>query len=127
LKHAQLRGFAADGDDDRVRGVDRAVLELDDLAVALGADLLHAGVRLDAQAELAGVVGHLRGKLGPGDRLEPGIVFDQLRVEDLATDVLGLEEDRIHVRARRIQARGETRRAASDDDQVEISHKSSKG
>jgi hypothetical protein len=66
------------------------------------------------------MIRHLLRELGSGDGLEPGIVLDEVGVEDLATDVLGIEEDRFHVRPRRVQARGETGGAAADDDEIEV-------
>jgi hypothetical protein len=66
------------------------------------------------------MVGHFLGELGSGDGLESGIVLDEVRVEDLATDVLGIEEDRLHVGPGRVQACGEAGGAAADDDEVEV-------
>ena len=117
---AELHRFAADRDDDRVGAVGGAVLELDDLAVPVDADLLHARVRLDLEAELAGMLRHLLGELRPRHRREAGVVLDQVGVEDLATGVLALEEDGAHVGARRVQSRGEPGGPAADDDQVVI-------
>jgi hypothetical protein len=67
------------------------------------------------------MIGHLLGERRTGDGLESGIVLDEIGVEDLATDVLGVEEDRVHVRARRVEAGGETGRSAADDDEIEVS------
>ena len=125
--NAQLRRLAADGDDDRVRGMSGAVVHLDDLAVALLTDLLHLRVRLDLQTEFPRVLGHFRRELGAGDGLEARIVFDELCVEDLAAGVLGFEQDHVHVRSRRVQTRGEPGGTAADDDHVEISHRASTG
>ena len=48
------------------------------------------------------------------------IYSKDVRVEDLATDVFGVQEDRLHVGARRVQARGEPGGSAADDDEIEI-------
>ena len=40
--------------------------------------------------------------------------------EDLATDVLGVEKDRLHVGASGVETRGEPGGSAADDDEVEI-------
>ena len=115
----ELRGLAADGDDDGVGGKLRPVLERHDLAVAIGADVLHRAIRVDLETEFECVVGHLSGKLGTGDGFKPGIVLDELGVENLATDVFGVEEDRLHVRPRGVQAGGEPGGSAADDDEIE--------
>jgi hypothetical protein len=66
------------------------------------------------------MVGHLPGELGAGDRLEARIILDELGVEDLATHVLGIQEDRFHVRACGIKACSQAGGSAADDDEVEV-------
>src|SRR5438876_5930321 len=88
---AELRRLAADGNEHGVRRKLGSVPERHDLVVALGADLLHRLVGLDLETEFESVVSHLSCELGSGDGLESGIVLYQLGVEDLSTDVFGVE------------------------------------
>ena len=53
------------------------------------------------------------------DRLEPRVVLDQLRVEQLAPQRAAVDEHRAQVHARGVQPRGEARRPPSHDDDVE--------
>src|SRR5207249_2008829 len=93
----KLRRLAADGDDHGIRRQLRPILEGHDLPIALGSDALHGLVSLDLETEFGRVVGHLLGKLRAGDRLEAGIVLDQVGVENLAARQLRVEKDDLHV------------------------------
>src|SRR5207245_661056 len=116
---------AAHGHDDRVRADGRAVGEFDDLPVFVDADLLHGLVRLDLEAEFERVLGHPLGELRAGDRLDAGIVLDELRVEDLAAEILLLHEERAHVRAGRVEPRGKSGGTTADDDEIEVGQRRS--
>ena len=117
-RYAELGGLAANGDDHGVGAVRGAVLELDDLTVALDADLLDRRIGLETEFER--MLGHLLGELGTGDRGEAGVALDEIGVEDLAADILALEQDRAHVRPRGVESGGESGGAAADDDEVVV-------
>src|SRR5205823_4506865 len=102
-----------------------AVGEFDDLPVFVDADLLHGLVRLDLEAEFERVLGHPLGELRAGDRLDAGIVLDELRVEDLAAEILLLHEERAHVRAGRVEPRGKSGGTTADDDEIEVGQRRS--
>ena len=121
--HAELGGLAADGDDDRVSTQLGPVLQLDDLAVAVAANLLHRLVGLDLETEFESMLGHLLREVSAGDRREAGIVLDELGVEDLAAEILLLQKDRFHARAGCVQPGGEAGRTAADDDEIEVRHR----
>src|SRR6266511_3165354 len=112
-RHLELLGLAAHRDDHGVRRVTRPVLEFDDLAVRLAPDLLDA-LQLDLQAELLCVLAHLLGEVEAGDGFLTRPVLDEVGVEELAPDARR-EQDRVHVRAGRVQSGGEARGAAADD------------
>jgi len=118
----KLRRLAADGDDHGIRRQLGPILEGHDLAIALGANAFHRLVSLDLETEFDRVVGHLLGEVRAGDRLEAGIVLDQVGVEDLASGSLRVEKENLHVGARRVQPRSEAGGSAADDDEVEIGH-----
>ena len=92
--------------------------------IAVGVDLLDRLEVAHLEAELAGVLAHLRRELGTEDRLETGIVLDQLGVEQLAPERAAVQQDCLQVHPGRVQPRGQAGRPAADDDDVVIAHSS---
>src|SRR6266568_2614733 len=90
------------------------------ISFTVAAVLLHTRVCLDLETKFTCMVGHLLGQLSSGNGREAGVVLDEIGVEDLAADVLALEQDRAHVRARGVQSGGKPGGATADDDEVVV-------
>src|SRR5207247_11449117 len=72
--------------------------------------------------ELPRVVGHLERQVGAEDRLEAGVVLDQLGVQELAAQRPAVDDDRLQVHPGGVQGSRQPRRPAAHDDDVEIAH-----
>ena len=122
--HAELGGRPARRQEDRRRAVALAGLRgHGEQAVGLALDARHA-VGDQLRAELERVRRHLLGQLEAVDRLEAGVVLDQLGVEELAAGHPLLEHHGAQHRAAGVEGAGEPRRARADDDQIQFSHES---
>ena len=118
--NAELHRRAAGGDDDG-RRLDRRRPTRCASRTCRPSRLLHAlddDAVLELGAELRGVIGEFLRELVPEDRLEAGIVLDQLGVQQLAARKAALEHDGFEHRAAGIHAGAHPRRARADDDDV---------
>ena len=113
---------AAGRDDQGAAAQLAAGLEADDLGVAVDVDLLHRLEVADLEAELARVLAHLRREVRSEDRLKPGVVLDELGVQQLAAKRPAVEQHGLEVHPRGVEAGREAGGAAADDDHVVLAH-----
>jgi hypothetical protein len=87
---------------------------------AVGGDLdLRHVVGLEARAEALGLVAEVLHELRTHDPLrEPGVVLDVGRLLKQAAPGEALDDERLEVRAGRVERGGVARRTAADDDHV---------
>src|SRR5439155_11834180 len=81
-------------------------------------DAIDGDPRLELGAEFRGVLGKLLRELVPEDRLEAGIILDQLRVQQLAAGKTPLEHDRLEHRTACVHPGAHPRGTGADDDDV---------
>ena len=88
-----------------------------EFTVRLALDGLHS-VHDELGAELLGMLRHEPGQLRTLDALEPDVVLDQIRVEQLTSRHSPLDHERVQHAASRIHRCAQSRRSGTDNDDV---------
>src|SRR5207247_10311556 len=92
------------------------------LAASLAVDLLDRLEVANLHPELSRVVAHLERQVRAEDRLEAGVVLDQLGVQELAAERPPVDDDRLQVHPGGVEGSRQPGRPAAHDDHVEIVH-----